>query len=54
MKDAILGKDEEAQNKTKRLFSRTDEFNNHFNNKQSQQNCKYRAVVNVENNECFG
>ena len=33
----------------KRLMSRADDFNAHFNSKQALQNPKYREVVNVEN-----
>ena len=35
--------------KKKRLISRADGFNAHFNSKQALQNLKYREVVNVEN-----
>ena len=37
------------EKKKKRLMSRADDFNAHFNSKQTLQNPKYREVVNVEN-----
>ena len=37
------------EKKKKRLMSRADDFNAHFNRKQTLQNPKYREVVNVEN-----
>ena len=37
------------EKKKKRLMSRADDFNAHFNSKQALQNPKYREVVNVEN-----
>ena len=40
---------EQNEKKKKRLLSRADDFNAHFNSKQMLQNPKYREVVNVEN-----
>ena len=40
---------EQNEKKKKRLMSRADDFNAHFNSKQALQNPKYREVVNVEN-----
>ena len=40
---------EQNEKKKKRLLSRADDFNAHFNSKQALQNPKYREVVNVEN-----
>ena len=37
------------EKKKKRLMSRSDDFNAHFNSKQALQNPKYREVVNVAN-----
>ena len=37
------------EKKKKRLMTRADDFNAHFNSKQALQNPKYREVVNVEN-----
>ena len=37
------------EKKKKRLMSRADDFNAHFNSKQALQNPKHREVVNVEN-----
>ena len=39
----------EQNEKKKRLLTRADDFNAHFNSKQALQNPKYREVVNVEN-----
>ena len=40
---------QDNEKKKKRLLSRADDFNAHFNSKQALQNPKYREVVNVEN-----
>ena len=40
---------EQNEKKKKRLLTRADDFNAHFNSKQALQNPKYREVVNVEN-----
>ena len=40
---------EQNEKKKKRLLTRADDFNVHFNSKQALQNPKYREVVNVEN-----
>ena len=40
---------EQNEKKKKRLLTRADDFNAHFNSKQALQNLKYREVVNVEN-----
>ena len=40
---------EQNEKKKKRLLSRADDFNAHFNSKQMLQNPKYREVVNGEN-----
>ena len=40
---------EQNEKKKKRLLTRADDFNAHFNSKQALQNPKYREVDNVEN-----
>ena len=49
LKDFIKEQLDNNEKKKKRLLTRADDFNAHFNNKQMLQNPKYREVVNVEN-----
>ena len=49
LKDFIQEQLDNNEKKKKRLLTRADDFNAHFNNKQMLQNPKYREVVNVEN-----
>ena len=48
-RDFIQEQLDNNEKKKKRLLTRADDFNAHFNNKQMLQNPKYRDVVNVEN-----
>ena len=48
-RDFIQEQLDNNKKKKKRLLTRADDFNVHFNNKQMLQNPKYRDVVNVEN-----
>ena len=49
LKDFIQEQIKSNEKKKKRLLTRADDFNAHFNNKQMLQNPRYREVVNVEN-----
>ena len=49
LKDFIKEQLNNNEKKKKRLLTRADDFNAHFNNKQMLQNPRYRDVVNVEN-----
>ena len=48
LKDFIQEQIKNNEKKKKRLLTRADDFNAHFNNKQMLQNPRYREVVNVE------
>ena len=48
-RELIQEQSHDNEKKKKRLLSRADDFNAHFNSKQALQNPKYREVVKVEN-----
>ena len=53
LKDFIKEHLDNNEKKKKRLLTRSDDFNAHFNNKQLLQNPKYREVVNVKNKKLY-